>query len=1499
MRKSTKNTIIHGILIIFVIFFAIIASVTAALRDVTVQCMIARTAATELSKKLNADVRIKTFYITNDGTICIENVQANDLYGYPLFKIGQLNAKITLSFDSDVLRFKNIYIKDVLGRIVKYEGDQKLNATELFAQLKSGGGNDHDTETNFHLKVDKLQVDNCHVVYWNQNKDHPGRKSMDYAHIDIDSIYGTFSKLEMFNDTIMGMVHTLRGKDRCGLVLKDGSGDVLFCEKSLTVDSLKLSTGESSVDLDLRFDYNNSRAYNDFVDSISISSNIRQSTLLLSDLKYFARALEEMPDKMTFTCGFSGPINNFSVTDLDLYYGENTHLEADVSLEGLPIFEETYFDVEIKNLTSSYDDIISVAIPGETVTVPLPEMLSTMGYITTSGTFQGLAHCFNAAFEINSEIGNVNAQVYLKTDEHPEYDINIYANDIKINEIIKNNDLRDVTCHLELNGEGLTVKESDFSSVITIQSMTFKGNEFNDINIYGTFDKSRLSTTTIIGNKYLGLYMESGIDFNHEMPEFSLNAIIKDADLVNLHLSDFDTVMLLSTNVDLTLSGNNLDNLLGNLKIYRTHYNNGKDYSMRSFIANVSENSGVKEIDVDCDFFNFEASGIVCFNEIVDVLKNNVIHYFDIPSWHDVKNHEYQTQEFSFALSLKDTRQLSKLFIPQLYVASGTEITASYTNLHSYHSSSVESPEIVFNGIKFKNLDIRNYARYSHYESELNLEDIIFRDTTATNPDPICLENVNLKAICARDTLNVNLKWNDDVPDDHNKAIIKSMFTQNAEDGGVLFIKADSIVINDSLWNINDDCSIVFDDNRVKINKLMMKTKSEFQSMALNGYFPKTDADTLTMVFNNLNVSNFDFITKGYNLDFDGVIDGLVGVSGMSDHLAFISHLKIGQLFVNKQEVGEVSFITEWKDELKAIHLISGIYKKSPNAGIIKSVDLRGNYFTQKKTDNLDFKLNFDNFELATVSPFLSSVVSRMSGLASGHVRIKGSTNEPIVVGKVAMQNAGCSVNFLNTYYTFSDEIMLTRDKIIFDELVMNDTLDNQAVVNGYIGHTNLRDFTFDIEIKCNDFLALNIPPEQAIGFYGTAVTDGTVKIQGPMNHITMNITALTKKGTEINIPLTSNSDMDNDFIVFVNRQAEADTAVVVDYIEEVVKKDRGFNMDLTTEVTPVADVNIYLPMNMGSISAKGAGNVSIGLTPNDFNLRGDYLIESGNFVFTLEMMKRTFTLRKGGSIRWTGDPTDADIDVVGVYRTKTSLTSLGPDFADSTSINNNINVDCIIRLTDKLMNPSLSFGIELPNATDDVKSMVYYVVDTTNQSVMAQQVFSLMILGSFANTANADIARLGTNAGYKVVTRQLSNWLSQISEDFDIGIKYTPNDKLTNEELEVALSTQLLDDRLIIEGNFGVIRGDNVNTSNANNLVGDVDITYRMTKRLSLKAYNHTNIKSNYYLYSFENYSDFTQGVGISFSQSFDNIREIFTLNRKNRAKKQKLKLNDKPKSE
>ena len=124
MRKGTKNKIIHGILIIIVIIIALLASLVAAFRDVTLQTMVARSLAGEMSKRLNSEVKIRTFYITYDLGVVLEGVQINDLYNFPIFKIGKLYAKVAPTVDYADIRVRDIYFEDVLGSIVKYEGTE-------------------------------------------------------------------------------------------------------------------------------------------------------------------------------------------------------------------------------------------------------------------------------------------------------------------------------------------------------------------------------------------------------------------------------------------------------------------------------------------------------------------------------------------------------------------------------------------------------------------------------------------------------------------------------------------------------------------------------------------------------------------------------------------------------------------------------------------------------------------------------------------------------------------------------------------------------------------------------------------------------------------------------------------------------------------------------------------------------------------------------------------------------------------------------------------------------------------------------------------------------------------------------------------------------------------------------------------------------------------------------------------------------------------------------
>ena len=1481
MRKGTKKNIIHGILIIIVIIFAFMASLVAAFRDITVQSMIARSIAGELSRKLNTNVKIRTFYITDNLGVRIEDAVFDDLDGYPMFRIGELDAKVSPMIVFNEIIIKDIYLKDVLGRIVKYEGEDQLNIKEI---INLFGVKKDDDDKDLHMKVENLKLDNGHLIFWNQNKDRPEKLSMDYAHLDVDSIYGVFNNIEVKNDTVLGIVQSLRGTDKCGLVLNNAVGDVVFCEKSLNVNNLVLETGESRADLDVRFEYENSRAYFDFVNSVKMIGDVRPSTVKLSDLKYFASILDKMPDKFYFTAYFDGTVSDFTVSDFVADFGEESHLEADVSFAGLPNFFNSYIDVTIHNLVSSYEDTKGFYIPIDTKTVPVPEMMECIGKYSLSGEYQGFAENFKTQFNLVTEIGDLDVGVYLNTTESSAYSFDIDAKELQLNRLFATNDLGATSFKFDMSGQGLAVKDTEFESDLYFSTLEFKGNDFNDFNIHGDFENQRFISMTDIKHPYLDLDLASIIDFHGDRPSYNIIANIVDADLVNLNLLDNDSIMHLSSNIDVEFSGDDIDNLTGRLDIKKTRYFNGETYRMDSLSANVSEQSGIKDVTISCDFFEFYGTGIVNAKTFVNAMKNTAKRYVNMPKWFGDVEPDENKQEFSLLMDFKDTRTLTKLFVPSLYVSSGTTINASYTDGYSYHGSTIDSPEIRFNGMIFKNLEVRNTAKFDEFVSRITLEDFILRDSTESNPDRINLENLVLVSRFGDNKVNMDLLWDDDADEDHNKAHIMSVFTPHQQSGGVFTFKSKLIRVNDTMWYLNPDCSLDFQEKHTYLNNFDLFTSN--QRISAHGVYPKYDSDTLSAEFKNVDISDFDFITVGNNLNFDGILNGYIDISGINENLTFSSDIDLRQFYINKQEVGDVLASAKWYEPSESIFMNMAVYNQHFGNENHESVGVVGFYYPRKKTDNLKFDMFFDDFKLETVSPFISSIVSRMSGYASGSMNIRGSIKDPEIIGKVRFKDAGCNINYLNTYYTFGENVTLEKRRIFFNDITINDTLGNKASLNGAIYHDHLRDFNFDLTLQCNDFLAFNIPPEKAQGFYGTAISDGTVKISGPANDIVMTIDAATKKGTVIDVPLSGNSSMDNNFVIFVNNN-EKDTDTIEEIlVKEVKKNENEFTINLDADVNSDALVNIYLPQNMGNINARGVGNIKMGLNSKEFDLRGDYVITSGGFTFRFELVKRVFTLRNGGTLRWNGDPTDADIDVVGVYRTKSSLTSLGSSVVDSTALTNNINVDCIIRLSDKLMNPTITFGIELPNAKEDTRNIVYSAIDTTNQAVMAQQVFSLMMLGSFSNTAGSNISRFGTTTGYNVITRQLSNWLSQISKDFDIGINYTPDDKLTNEELEVALSTQLFDDRLIVEGNFGVIRGNKSDMDNTNNIVGDVDVTFRLTKRLSLKAYNHTNIKNNYYYYSIDNYSDFTQGVGISYSQSFDHLREVFNIHKKNKKK-------------
>jgi hypothetical protein len=206
-----------------------------------------------------------------------------------------------------------------------------------------------------------------------------------------------------------------------------------------------------------------------------------------------------------------------------------------------------------------------------------------------------------------------------------------------------------------------------------------------------------------------------------------------------------------------------------------------------------------------------------------------------------------------------------------------------------------------------------------------------------------------------------------------------------------------------------------------------------------------------------------------------------------------------------------------------------------------------------------------------------------------------------------------------------------------------------------------------------------------------------------------------------------------------------------------------------------------------------------------------------------------------------------------------------------------NAAVNCILQLTGQLQHPSISFDLDLPNSTPELNRQVKSYIRT--EDMMNRQIFYLLVLNSFYTSPEYGGSSTRTKNDMSLLTSTLSTQLSSILDVFTdkiqlVGTTFHQSDEGygNSTEMELLLSSQLLNNRLIINGNFGY--RDNPYLDGNIHWIGDFDLEYKLTKKgdIRLKFFNHYNYRNYYNLTP-----DMTQGLGILFRKDFDRISDFF----------------------
>lgn len=1439
-----------------------------------------RLAADYFSKKLNTPITIRGFDLSFTRGLIIQDINIKDHKNKDFFVAHELSIKIgRFSLNKHILHVKRVFIDHGTIQLLTHRGDSILNLQVIldhFASSDTSKKADTTPSPKWDLAFSGIILTDTRFHFQDENEP-LADTGMDYSNLDISGIDLDMTDVRFNGDTILANIRKLSAKERSGFVLRSLMGEFQVSPAFLKAHNLKILTDHSDLALTFDFLYKSWSGYNDFLNAVTIQAKIEPSYLDLQDIGFFAPELLKMKDLLRLSGNIKGTVSNFKAKNFRVAYGNNTYFYGNISAFGLPNVEETFIDLNIKAMNTNKADIESFLIPSESGMVTLPGILANIGVVGITGNFTGFYNDFVANARFRTDLGNITTDLTLKKVKGTSliaYKGQLDIGSFELGRLIEDSvNFGRITVRADINGKGFSLDDANVKMNLRADSARIYHYTYSNLDVSGSLTDKKFNGSLKVRDPNLALDFNGLIDLGDSIPAFDFTANIQKARLFDLHLLSRDSVMDISTRMKVDFTGSNLDNIDGSINLENTVYREGSTAIIMnhfSFATTRDKNSN-KNYRLQSDFIDANLQGTFYFRDLVPSLSIFIQNYLASFSLADslVKDHPFTNQEMNYYVKFKHTAELTEMFLPFLSIANNSILIGYYNEEHGTLTMKGESDSLTIFGIELSNWFIDAKTVRDNLSLQTGAGEIFFTKGQKNDSLAFKFNDFLLSSVIYHDTVSYDFSWNAL----HNSSEFDGYASFRNSPAIELKLNHFKINLDNKEWSINPANRIVIDTSLILLENLDFLTQNQY--LRVNGIISHYKRDTLVLAFNHVDVSNVDKLFRTTSLNLDGIISGVVKLTDIYKDITVLSDLKIEQFKFNQELLGDAMFVVKY-DAADARFDIHSQILYTGNIGTNIPFSLEGSYFLDNSNPRLDFTVGLKNLNLRMLRPFVSSFMSGLNGLVSGEVRIKGNPERPIIKGQLSLMRSEFKINYLNVPYSFADVVTIDSNAFSFDKITIYDSLGHKAILNGKITHHNFGDLRLDLNVNMTDFSAFNNTRSQNNIFYGQARGSGTVSITGPIGNIAINVKARTGGKTRVVIPIsTTESVGQNDYIIFVKKTSDS-TWVKAD---KPKNQETGISLDIGLVINPDAEVEVSLPGQLGNLKASGTGNLQMDMKPSKpFTMSGSYSLTKGSFLFQIKSLLRLPMLIKEGSrISWTGDPADANISVSATYKTKAPLKGLTTN-PEEEGIR--IPVECIIRLGGKLLNPDMSFGIALPNVEESIRSAVFLAIDTNNAAEMAEQTIYLMVMNQFkpvVGTTGPSVD-VGTTS-VALVTNKINSWLSQITQNVNVGVNYRPPSSTMQQEFDVAVSTQLFNDRLLIDGTFGMNSYNSASFKQSNTIVGDINIEYIMTKnrRWRVHAYNRTNT-----LTILNNNSPYTQGVGLTYQRDFTSFGDLFGIKKK-----------------
>jgi len=1341
-----------------------------------------------------------------------------------------------------------------------------------------------ESTSDWKINCKKILIENSSLAYYVPDTvEHEFGLNFNDLKVTPLNFYG--SNFMLAGNSIMLDIDSLSFRDKSGFNLHNLSSNVFYGNTRIDLNKFSLITDNSNIYFTkLKMTYPSLDAFGDFFNQVKLNIQVPDSTLIgMRDAAYFEPSLIGFDQEVKLTADIRGPLSDLDARHLDIQYAKNTRLTTNFKINGLPDIGKADFNINIDTLTTSITDLNTIKEPTnpQKSLLGLPTSIESVGRIYYKGNIKGKVEELVTKGKLITGIGNISMNINVNQHKNGSMNINgdLLGKELAVSDIVENKQLGkfDIIDTLNFN----ISPQGDIEGVSngTVNNLELLGYNYESVTFDAIINKYVYQGEVKITDPNLDLYLEGMFVNNDSLPKVKFTTTIDEFKPYKLKLYD-DSLFSTKLQMNGSVTGLDPNVLTGKLtcKIKELTNNKGKISKKQIKLkSDYDKIDSVRTIRILSDFLDVKLWGDIKLMSIGESFEKYL--YTHMPSLADSKAVLTSNKDslytalanennFDFKITLKELDGIGKMFFPGIEIKPGTNFSGKYNLKPDLFSLQAYCPEANASGTKIEEVIVNADNRDDKFNIYLSASKIYLSETNS-------LDNSLIHSYIKSDKVHVNLDWNSFLDSlNYSGDFSLIAFLENREnDDPLIKLQLDSstFAFENNHWTINSN-EMAVDSSHIDLGHIYAYSSNK-EKIDISGRLSESKNDTLRVNLDKIQLSSFNTFVDDMGFELKGTMYGSTQIVSVLGNPKVNSVDSILGLQLDEHKLGDIRMKALWDDKNSVLDL----YTETQLINT-KNMILTGKYYVEK--DSMDFNVKVNRFPFAMASPFVQEYISNIAGKISGNIAIKGTSKKPDIHAGLKFVRSGFKVNFLNTFYTFTDSLFIENNMIRMKRMKINAGRNSYAWLSGEITHKNFDDIKLDISVEPRNFLFLKTQQTDSSSFYGTVYASGGINLKGDVDNMDINIKLKTERGTRFFLPLTSSSEVsESEYITFINY----DTTEVKEEEEQKVDLS-GMNINFELEATSDAEMQIIMDETVGDmIKVRGMGNLDIKVNNiGDIFLFGTYTVTKGDYLFTLQnLVNKRFLVDQGSTIKWGGDPYNAAMNMTAVYKIrKVPLFDL---MKDEVYREQKTNVECLLGMKGNLMDPRIEFGLNLPDAKEPVSSNV----NGLDQNDLNQQILSLLILGQFqplpglkSDDASAGGGALSNNA-FEMLSNQLSNWLSKISDDFDIGVNYKQGGEMTSDEVEVALSTQLFNDRVSINANAGLGTGSTTSEtseseqSSANKIVGDVEIEVKLNKKGSLrsKVFNRTNQRTEA-----SDEALYTQGVGVFYRKEFNTVGELMT---------------------